>query len=275
VFVGETGYSTYWGTTKQATVYTEIFDWLGGQKKVGGKTVPLFAFDAFDRPSVTSPADEAQYGIYGENSSSKPTGLKSDLVGIIPGWTSKPIGTGTNGANSLYGTKGGETIKALGGNDIVLGLGGDDRLFGQRGSDLLVGNNGADLLRGGGGADFLDGARGRDILKGGAGDDTLVGGKHRDLLEGGSGADTFVFDFKMTANSAARHRDKIIDFDASEDSIHLKQSEFSELAVGALPDDDAHITYKHDALFYDGIKFAKFTSHAPATLGDIDIVVYA
>ncbi len=60
VFVGETGYSTYWGASKQATVYKQIVDWLGTQRDHGGKTVPLFVFDAFDRPAVTYPADEAQ-----------------------------------------------------------------------------------------------------------------------------------------------------------------------------------------------------------------------
>ena len=157
----------------------------------------------------------------------------------------------------------------------MLGLGGNDRLFGQHGADLLVGYNGADLLRGGTGADFLDGTRGEDILRGGPGDDTLVGGKQRDILKGGRGADTFVFDFKMTAKSAAMHRDKIIGFNPGEDSIHLAQSKFPELAVGALADDDTHVTYKNGALFYDGIKFAKFAAHAPESLGDIDIVVYA
>ena len=88
VFVGETGYSTYWGADKQATVYKEIFSWLTAQQHDGGKTVPLFAFDAFDRPSVT-PADQVQFGIYGENGSFQPTGLKADLAGVIPSWTTQ------------------------------------------------------------------------------------------------------------------------------------------------------------------------------------------
>jgi hypothetical protein len=55
VFVGETGYSDDWGAANQAKVLTELFGWLGGQRTdSGGKTVPLFVFDAFDGPTIRS-----------------------------------------------------------------------------------------------------------------------------------------------------------------------------------------------------------------------------
>ena len=50
-FVGETGYSTFYGEANQIKVYQQISAWLTGQYDHGGRTVPLFAFDAFDQPS--------------------------------------------------------------------------------------------------------------------------------------------------------------------------------------------------------------------------------
>lgn len=293
VFVGETGYSTYWGADKQKKVVGDIFDWLAGQRNDSGKTVPLFVFDAFDRPAVTFPPDEVQYGLYGENNNFKPTGLKEHLKTVVPSWTDKHVGTSSKKHDSLYGTDGGDTIAAGDGDDIVLGLRGGDVLLGQAGADLLIGYDGKDWLGGGGGADFLDGRRGADTLNGGKGADTLLGGRgndtldggpandtltgglHRDTLTGGKGSDAFVFDFEMTKGNAAKHWDKITDFNTARDEIHLKSGRFSDLDLGKLPDDDTHITYKNDALFYDGVKFVKFSSNAPASLDDIDIIVIA
>lgn len=273
VFVGETGYSEDWGAANQQKVIKEMFAWLDGQESAGGKTVPLFVFDAFDRPAVTWPAGQVGFGIYGENGSYQPDGLKPGIS--VPSWVDDPITTATRGADSLYGTKAHETIKARAGDDIVLGLAGNDKLFGQTGWDLLVGHAGRDKLIGGRGDDYLDGSRGHDRLRGGLGDDTMIGGKGKDKMSGGKGADAFLFDFAMTKASAKKHWDKITDFDASQDTIHLKQSKVPDLALGELADPDGHVSYKHGALFYDDVKFAKFTDKTPDSLDDIDIIIYA
>ena len=105
-----------WGATNQATVCTEMFAWLGGQRtESGGKTVPLFLFDAFDRPDY--PVGEIGFGVYGENGQSQPTGIKTALTGVIPGWTDQAITKPTNKSEALYGSEDSDTINALSGDD--------------------------------------------------------------------------------------------------------------------------------------------------------------
>ncbi|MBV8192745.1 MAG: VCBS repeat-containing protein [Alphaproteobacteria bacterium] len=87
-FIGETGYSTYYGQANQITVYNHIVSWLNSQHGSGGKTVPLFAFDAFDQPTRT-PALEVNFGIFAENPSHQPIGLKPGLS--LPSWSKAPI----------------------------------------------------------------------------------------------------------------------------------------------------------------------------------------
>jgi serralysin len=53
-------------------------------------------------------------------------------------------GTGTSGANSMYGNKAANTFD---------GKGGNDKLYGGSGNDTLIGNTGNDYLRGDAGAD--------------------------------------------------------------------------------------------------------------------------
>ncbi len=207
VFVGETGYSSDWGAANQAAVYKQIFAWLDGQRSdSGGKTVPLFFFDAFDRPAY--PNGEVGFGVYGENAQSQPTGLKPGLEKLFPSWTTKVATEASEASESLYGGAGKEKIHAGSGDDIVLGLGGADKLFGQAGFDLLMGNGGKDKLAGGKGMDYLDGGKGADWLNGGRGDDTLVGGKGSDVfvLALGRGTDTIV-DFKDGRDRFALHDD--------------------------------------------------------------------
>jgi hypothetical protein len=99
-FVGETGYSSYYGQANQVSVYNQISKWLDGQYTSSqGKTVPLFAFDAFNQPSQ-SPADQVQFGIFGQNGSSQPTGLKPGLK--LPTWTKTPISTSGNNKLALF-----------------------------------------------------------------------------------------------------------------------------------------------------------------------------
>jgi hypothetical protein len=105
VFIGETGYSSYYGAANQADVYQQLFDWLDGQESADGKTVPAFPFVAFDRPSfdTTPTPQEADFGIFGEDANSQPTGLKPDLAGLIPSWSETPINTLENDGETLLG----------------------------------------------------------------------------------------------------------------------------------------------------------------------------
>lgn len=193
VFIGETGYSTDWGAANQTDVYTQIFAWLNGMRTDGGgKTVPIFLFDAFDRPAY--PNGQVGFGVYAEGANSQPAGLKPGLASVFPSWTTKPVTKASNDSESLYGEAGKQKIFAKDGDDIVLGLGGADKLFGEAGFDLLMGHGGKDRLSGGKHMDMLDGGHGDDWLAGGRGDDTLSGGEGADVfvLAIGHGADIVV-----------------------------------------------------------------------------------
>ncbi len=131
--------------------------------------------------------------------------------------------TGSDATNELVGGMEGDPLVGKGGNDRLLGFGGDDVLRGDAGDDYLDGGDGADRLVGGSGSDKLFGRSGRDVLSGGdhydvldggADDDVLIGGSYNDVLTGGLGADQFVF-------GRESHRDKITDFDPSEDQIFI------------------------------------------------------
>ncbi len=217
VFIGETGYSSYFGDNKQANVLKELFNWLDGMGANGGKSVPLFVFDAYDRPSHTYPPFEVNFGIYKDTAKHQPAGLKPDLVSVVPAWTTKAINVKTLASNAFHGTdaidefnggSGDDYLFGGGGNDLLRGAanddileGGDgaDTLLGADGSDVAYGGTGGDRIGGGNGRDYIYGDGGRDGLYGGRGDDTLSGGRGiddlrgdagDDLLDGGSGTDT-------------------------------------------------------------------------------------
>lgn len=86
--------------------------------------------------------------------------------------------------------------------------------------NLIEGTSEGDRLNGTAQNDELVGGAGDDRLFGEDGDDILNGGADDDRLSGGNGADTFVFG--SFANDGDRDRDRILDFDASEDTIVLE-----------------------------------------------------
>lgn len=98
-FIGETGYSTFYSQANQIKVYEQISAWLTGQYQNGGKTVPLLAFDAFDQPSRTPPV-EVSFGIFAEDGSHRPTGLKPGLT--LPLWTKSPISISGDDRMALF-----------------------------------------------------------------------------------------------------------------------------------------------------------------------------
>ena len=143
--------------------------------------------------------------------------------------------------------------------DISLG-GGADLYDGSGGlvQGVIDGGGGSDTIIGGIESDFLVGGRGNDTVRGGGGDDTIIGCYGRDILKGGAGADTFAF-----AN--LRQADKIADFNADEDLIHLEDSALKGMSgtgglaasafhIGAVATDDDHrIIYDEETgkLYYD------------------------
>ncbi len=206
-FIGETGYSTFYGQANQIKVYNQINAWLTGQYNNNGhKTVPLFMFDAFDQPSQSPPV-EKNFGIFGQNAQSQPTGLKPGLS--LPPWSKNTLQTG--GLLGLQGT----TSRLMGdvGSDMVSyaetpgavyadlraqagyvdGVLTDvmdsiENLTGGSGTNTLIGDEGPNALMGGNGNDYLYGLGGDDVLIGGG---APAGGPNQ--LWGGDGSDTASF----------------------------------------------------------------------------------
>ncbi len=127
-FVGETGYSTYYGEQNQDLVYKQIFAWLDAQYAQGGKTVPLFAFDAFDQPANADPV-QAQYGIFSQNGSFAPTGLKDGVN--IPIWSTTPLDT-------VFGSAGADRLMGATALNHFMGGGGDDTIIGEAGHNSAL-----------------------------------------------------------------------------------------------------------------------------------------
>jgi serralysin len=92
-------------------------------------------------------------------------------------------------------------------------------------------------------ARVLRGGRKADILAGGEGDDHLNGGLGKDRMTGGEGDDVFAF----TTRLGKANVDRIVDFIAAEDTIHLSSKTFDRLAKGVLSEKVFHVGAKaHD-----------------------------
>ena len=91
---------------------------------------------------------------------------------------------------------------------------------------FLLGTNLVDSLIGTSASNFLYGFNGKDTLNGVGGNDTLDGGGGKDTLTGGLGRDTFRF--SSTPNSKT-NRDRITDFNVTEDRIQLENAVFTAL----------------------------------------------
>jgi serralysin len=89
----------------------------------------------------------------------------------------------------------------------------------------------------------LNGGRKADILAGGDGDDRLNGGLGKDRMTGGEGDDVFAFTTKLGKANV----DRIVDFIAAEDTIHLSSKTFDRLVKGVLSEKAFHVGVKaHD-----------------------------
>jgi Ca2+-binding RTX toxin-like protein len=166
--------------------------------------------------------------------------------------------TGGTKTATVSVTEAGQTVTATYSIDLAAGqMTRSTTVPGQQG-----GSSGADILKGDDFANILLGGAGNDTLSGMGGNDKLYGGTGKDILSGGMGRDVFVFDTKPNKKT---NLDKITDFRAADDTIHLAKSVFSKIAKkGALSksafwsghdakDASDRIGYdkKTGALFYD------------------------
>ncbi|WP_304611110.1 hypothetical protein [Microvirga sp. ACRRW] len=74
--------------------------------------------------------------------------------------------------------------------------------------------------------DIIRGSARKDTLKGTAGPDMIYGGKGNDKLTGGKGKDVFVFN---TNPNSKTNKDKILDWNYKDDTIHLENKYFKAL----------------------------------------------
>lgn len=239
--------------------------------------------------------------------------------------------TGNNFSQTIKGNAGANTLDGKSGNDVLIGGLGADKLIGGLGTDTasyeaatagvlanltnsadntgeaagdtfssienligsrfhdrLYGDGANNRLTGGAGNDYLSSIGGQDAIKGESGNDTINGGAGSDILSGGSGNDVFVF----TAALRSTNIDRITDFSAPYDSIHLDNAVFTKLtatsglaasafvanATGAATDQYDRIIYETDTgkLFYDAdgsgsgkaIQFATLSAGLSLTAAD-------
>jgi Ca2+-binding RTX toxin-like protein len=186
-------------------------------------------------------------------------------------------GAGNDLANSLTGNAAINVLTGGAGNDTLNGGAGADSLTGGLGNDTYTVDNAGDVVTenlsegtdkvnssvtytlstnvenltltgssaiNGTGNDLvnnvtgntadnqLNGEAGNDTLNGGAGNDMLSGGTGKDTLTGGTGSDIFRFVAKDSI-------DKIVDYNAADDTIQLEDSIFTALTtIGTLAADN-------------------------------------
>ena len=193
-------------------------------------------------------------------------------------------GTGNELGNTITGNELTNDLVGGAGNDTLYGLGGNDKLFGGTGQDTMEGGTGNDtygvdnagdiVLEGlGGGTDVLyatvsytllagaeiefiranAGATGLTLtgnelanqIAGLGGNDTFFGLGGNDTLTGGEGQDNFVFN---AALNPMTNVDRIIDFNATDDTIHLDDVIFTGVPLGTLSEEAFYIgADAHDA----------------------------
>ena len=132
---------------------------------------------------------------------------------ITTGSGDDTIDGGTNAgdlADVINAGDGTNTVNGNLGNDQITTGSGDDTITGGKGDDTIISGN---AITG----DNIEGNAGDDTITAGAGDDTINGGAGKDTLTGGAGADKFVYAGSDASISNGANRDKITDFDTTEE----------------------------------------------------------
>ena len=200
---------------------------------------------------------------------SDPNGASGD-IGINIVFAINSLGAGESvtfsWVTSANGTTGGgDVLMALLGQTTLDGAGGDDRIYASQAGveETLIGGAGDDLLVGLGTSGGIG-----DVLIGGEGSDILVGSVGDDIMAGGVGADTFVYEdsaglFTVVGNTsfsgAGATTDTVTDFLLGTDSLHMLQSAFGGMALGALTNG---VSFSVIAGSYDGANAGINLNHA-------------
>ncbi|WP_445500981.1 calcium-binding protein [Microvirga sp. G4-2] len=153
--------------------------------------------------------------------------------------------TGNNLANTIIGNEYGNRINGGTGADTMMGGKGDDLYYVDSTSDRVVETSTggtADIVStsvshtlssyverlyaSGSAAITLTGNTLSNVIKGNAGANKINGGYGNDILYGGSGKDIFVF---STGLSSSSNKDRIMDWNATYDTIQLENAVFKKL----------------------------------------------
>lgn len=179
-------------------------------------------------------------------------------------------GTGNGLANALTGNAAANRLNGGSGNDVMNGGGGNDVfVVGSTGDKVVeVSGGGSDTVESavsyalgsyveklkltGTGAINGNGNSLANVVTGNAAANALNGGGGSDTLSGGAGADRFYFNTALGSSNI----DKILDFDAPSDTIHLDRTIFKGIAAsGTLGASAFHTgTAAHDSsdrIIYD------------------------
>ncbi|WP_165779921.1 calcium-binding protein, partial [Mesorhizobium sanjuanii] len=191
--------------------------------------------------------------------------------------------TGNELAQTIVGNDGNNIIKGWGGADTMIGHGGNDNYYVDNVGDRAVESSGhgqdrvwtsvSYALEAGSSIEVLSTKQdagttainltGNELAQtiiGNAGNNVINGGRGADILTGFGGNDIFVFNSALGNGNV----DRITDFNASQDKIHLENAIFAGLGAGALTaaaffagasahDSSDHIIYNNStgALSYD------------------------
>ncbi|MBZ6078783.1 hypothetical protein [Microvirga puerhi] len=158
--------------------------------------------------------------------------------------------------NQLVGNAGDDTLDGSAGGDLMFGGPGNDTYYVDDAGDRIVEQVDAGLdqvittvsqnlwddvenltaigsaavtLSGNNLGNTITGNAGKNIIKGEAGNDKLNGKAGIDTLYGGAGKDVFVFN---TALNKKTNLDKIVDFNAKDDTLWLDNAVFKKLGKG-------------------------------------------
>ena len=182
--------------------------------------------------------------------------LGANLEDLVLTGTSAINGTGNTLANVITGNAAANTLDGGAGADTLAGAGGNDTYVVDNAADQVRENasEGLDTVRAGvthtlalnienlvltGTAaingtgntlnNVITGNAAANTLTGGDGNDTLDGKQGADTLTGGAGADIFAFSTALAGNV-----DRIVDYNAAQDTVWLDNAVFTALNDGAM-----------------------------------------